>query len=76
MHLCVSLLLFCAPVAFAAPPAKFFEAHCNSCHDADTRSGGLDLTVLTFAPADPENFARWVLIHDRIAAGEMPPKNK
>ena len=37
---------------------------------------GLDLTALKFEPADAENFARWVKIHDRIAAGEMPPKKK
>lgn len=55
---------------------KFFEAHCTACHDADTKSGGLDLTALKFAPADPENLAKWVLVHDRIASGEMPPKNK
>jgi hypothetical protein len=60
----------------AAPPAKFFETHCVSCHDADTKSGGLDLTTLKFNPADPDNFARWVKVHDRIAAGEMPPKKK
>jgi hypothetical protein len=60
----------------AAPPAKFFEVHCVSCHDADTKSGGLDLTALKFDPADPDNFARWVKVHDRVAAGEMPPKKK
>ncbi len=74
----VTLLVALAlPVAVrAAPPAKFFEAHCTSCHDADAKKGGLDLTALKFDPTDAENFARWVKIHDRIAAGEMPPKNK
>src|SRR4051794_173918 len=60
----------------AGPPAKFFENHCYRCHDADSRQGGLDLTALKFDPADPENFARWVKVHDRVAAGEMPPKKK
>ncbi len=60
----------------AAPPAKFFAAHCHACHDADTKKGGLDLTALKFDPADAENVARWVTVHDRIANGEMPPKNK
>jgi len=36
----------------------------------------LDLTALQFDLINPDNFARWVKIHDRIAAGEMPPKNK
>lgn len=62
--------------ASAVPPQKFFETHCTSCHDSGTKAGGLDLTVLKFDPDDPENAARWVKVHDRIAAGEMPPKRK
>jgi hypothetical protein len=63
-------------VAHAAPPAKFFEAHCYSCHDADSKEGDLDLKALRFEPATAENLAKWVTIHDRIAAGEMPPKKE
>jgi mono/diheme cytochrome c family protein len=69
-------ILLIPTVGRAAPPDRFFEAHCVSCHDADTKKGGLDLTALKFEPADPENVARWVKIHDRIAKGEMPPRNK
>src|SRR5262249_46555712 len=36
----------------------------------------LDLTALRFDPAQPDNFARWVKVHDRIAAGEMPPRTR
>src|SRR5215211_6725718 len=61
---------------YAAPPAAFFEVHCVSCHDAASKKGDLDLTALKFDPADPENVAKWVKIHDRILAGEMPPKGK
>lgn len=71
-------LAFCsltfAP-AVAQPPA-FFEKHCHSCHDADTKKGGLDLTALKVNPGDADNFAKWVKIHDRIESGEMPPKKK
>ena len=75
-------LCFCAcgwilsSPAIASPPTKFFEAHCHHCHDAANKEGGLDLTALKFETADPENLARWVKIHDRIAAGEMPPKKQ
>src|SRR4051812_36582037 len=62
--------------AFAETPHRFFDAHCVSCHNAETKSGGLDLTALKFKPADLDNFAHWVKIHDRITAGEMPPKKK
>jgi hypothetical protein len=73
----ITVFVLVLPVAaLAAPPARFFEAHCVSCHDADTKSGGLDLSSLKFDPADPDNFARWVKVHDRVAAGEMPPKKK
>jgi hypothetical protein len=74
--LCVSVVNLLSGSAEAAPPGKFIESHCVSCHDADTHSGNLDLTALKFDPADPENFARWVKVHDRVAAGEMPPKKK
>ncbi|MFO0824229.1 MAG: DUF1587 domain-containing protein, partial [Gemmataceae bacterium] len=75
--LAAALLALVLPtVAVAAPPTKFFEAHCVSCHDAESKKGGLDLTGLKFDPTNIENFALWVTIHDRIGAGEMPPKNK
>src|SRR4029077_16036948 len=67
----------CLPVlGYAAPPAKFFEAHCLSCHDTSNKQGGLDLSALKFTATDPNNLAKWVKVHDRIASGEMPPKKK
>ena len=62
-----------------APPDKaltvFIGAHCLSCHDATTKKGGLDLTALSPDANDPKAFATWVKVHDRVAAGEMPPKS-
>ncbi|OWK43627.1 DUF1592 domain-containing protein [Fimbriiglobus ruber] len=73
----VCLIAFVIPVSGrAGPPDKFFEAHCHGCHDAANKQGSLDLTALKFDPADADNLARWVTVHDRIAAGEMPPKRK
>src|SRR5262245_3457059 len=63
-------------IALSAPPSAFFAAHCVTCHDADSKKGGLDLTALKCDPTNAENFATWVKIHDRVAVGEMPPKNK
>src|SRR5689334_15628690 len=63
----------------AAPLAKlrpFLERHCVECHDAEVRKGGLDLTALAFEPAYATNYSRWVTLHDRVVAGEMPPKKK
>src|SRR5438132_11249896 len=55
---------------------QFVEQYCVECHDADTKKGGLDLTALKFEPANSTNFASWVLVHDRVSNGEMPPKKK
>lgn len=65
--------LRCAP-AFEA--GAFSEKYCVSCHDAATKSGRLDLTALPFEPDDPANLRHWITVHDRLQAGEMPPKEK
>src|SRR5687767_12283879 len=54
----------------------FIQKHCIECHDPDTRKGGLDLTALPFDPATTETFSKWVLVHDRVRSGEMPPPKK
>src|SRR5439155_19675457 len=74
-------LLFAAaaPVMAADLPRAtrlFVEKHCVECHDEDAKKGGLDLTALKFDPASSTNFSRWVLVHDRVSNGEMPPKKK
>jgi hypothetical protein len=56
--------------------SAFIEKHCAGCHNDTDKEGGLDLTSLAFAANDPANFQRWVLVHDRLQAGEMPPKEK
>jgi hypothetical protein len=72
-----SATLLCA-VAFADPAvpdksAEFFDRFCGECHYEDA-NGGLDLSALTFDPANRDNFATWVRVIDRVTAGEMPPK--
>jgi Protein of unknown function (DUF1592)/Protein of unknown function (DUF1588)/Protein of unknown function (DUF1587)/Protein of unknown function (DUF1595)/Protein of unknown function (DUF1585)/Planctomycete cytochrome C len=69
------LSLFFSLTARADIPA-FLEQHCMKCHDADSRKGNLDLAALKPDYANPESFARWVKVHDRIASGEMPPKKE
>lgn len=61
------------------PPREvsaFVEQHCANCHDDVEKKGGLDLTALALQPEQPKNFAIWVKVHDRVMAGEMPPKTK
>ncbi len=54
----------------------FLDRHCMSCHNDVRSESDLDLSSLEFKPADPRNFSLWVKVHDRLLAGEMPPKNK
>jgi hypothetical protein len=45
----------------------FIDAHCIECHGEDVQKGKLRL--------DGEvSMKTWIKVHDRIAAGEMPPK--
>jgi hypothetical protein len=55
---------------------KFLEKHCFDCHDAATKKGGLDLTAPLADFTDAATFAKWVKVHDRVRAGEMPPSKK
>lgn len=74
------LLVMSGPgIAAAADEAAitaFLDRHCTGCHDDQTRKGDLNLLDLDFAPDDPENRAKWVRLHDRVAKGEMPPEGK
>ena len=73
MRFVLSLGLFAASAA-AAPivgAEAFFRQNCIGCHGASGAKAGLDLTKLAF---EPENFATWVKVYDRVADGEMPPK--
>lgn len=67
--------LIAAPAIFPGGKA-FIEKHCADCHDDVTREAGLDLTALPFDPEDEANLSLWIKVHDRVEAGEMPPKRK
>ena len=54
----------------------FLDAHCVSCHGADVKKGGLDLESLSTDFKNPAVFEKWVRVHDRVRAGEMPPKER
>ena len=72
----LSLLAAALPARAQDRPTAFFEEHCYGCHDAAARKGGLDLSALAVNPSDADNFARWLKVHDRLEAGEMPPRAK
>jgi mono/diheme cytochrome c family protein len=61
----------------ATPPFAgadaFLQKNCAGCHNSAAPAARLDLTKLSYEPANPDNFAIWVKVHDRVSAGEMPP---
>lgn len=68
-----------APVSGTSLPRplpEFIEANCASCHDDVEKKGGFDLTSLSSDLSNAKTLERWVRVHDRVAAGEMPPKDK
>jgi len=62
---------------FAIPPPvrELIQNTCVKCHNADTAEGGFDVARLSFELRDRASRRRWILIHDRIQRGEMPPNS-
>lgn len=54
---------------------EFLKTHCAVCHDADSQESGLDVLNLPADLGDDSTLAAWIRVHDRVAAGEMPPGN-
>jgi len=77
--LALFLCAFCARELAATTLEKawpFLESHCLDCHDGETKKGGLNLDELVYDPAQRANALTWEHVFDRVAKGEMPPKNK
>ncbi len=55
---------------------SYLETHCFDCHDSTSKKGGLNLETLPMQFDVTEHFDVWAKAHDRIAAGEMPPKSR
>jgi Protein of unknown function (DUF1587)/Protein of unknown function (DUF1595)/Planctomycete cytochrome C len=72
----LSVSAFTIPALADAQPPAYFARHCFECHNATDKRGGLDLSALPIEPTNPDHFARWLKVHDRIEAGEMPPRKK
>lgn len=53
---------------------QLVKEHCTDCHSGATSPGGLDIRSLSFDLKSNAIRDRWIRIHDRVVAGEMPPK--
>ncbi|PHR90022.1 MAG: hypothetical protein COA78_35510 [Blastopirellula sp.] len=75
---CLTAMLY-GPAVFSAPNdrpdgvSKLIKLSCMECHDSEIRDGDFDIQKLTFNLDNKANFDQWVLIHDRVKNGEMPP---
>lgn len=54
---------------------QFFAQYCVDCHGSKTQEATLDLRSLSRDFGNSDHFRRWVKVHDRIASGEMPPRD-
>ncbi len=86
----IALLLSSCWIALSAAPSQaaplqaaplqaidqsFLKQYCVDCHSSQTNEGGLDLTAISQDLSSEAALAKWEQVHDRIASGEMPPRD-
>ncbi len=59
---------------FDGKAKPFIKAYCIDCHGPDVKKAGLRLDTLGTDLADEASLAKWVHVHDKVAAGKMPPR--
>jgi mono/diheme cytochrome c family protein len=59
---------------FQTVVSPFLKKHCYACHGPDKQESRLRLDQVTGVQAGNRNL--WTMVHERIAAGEMPPKDR
>jgi hypothetical protein len=63
-----------ADESFAEVAAPFLKQHCVACHGEKRQEGGVRLDRLKGVEAGERTL--WTLVHQKIAAGEMPPEGR
>jgi Protein of unknown function (DUF1592)/Protein of unknown function (DUF1588)/Protein of unknown function (DUF1587)/Protein of unknown function (DUF1585)/Protein of unknown function (DUF1595) len=62
------------PVAGQRPDVfGFVQSNCSGCHNASTKSGGLDLMALRTARTFEEDRGTWEKVVEKLTLGQMPP---
>src|SRR5581483_3543292 len=59
---------------FETDAAPFLKRHCVSCHGPDRQEAQVRLDRLTGVAADNRNL--WTMVHEKVAADEMPPRSR
>jgi len=62
--------------AFAKSVSPFLAKHCTVCHGPKKAEGDLDLTTLDPDMKATTSGARWAMVVEKLANGEMPPRSK
>lgn len=62
--------------SWATSVDSFLEQNCHSCHNAEVTEANLNLANVKFDPTNRDNFAIWKRVVERVASGEMPPKEE
>jgi hypothetical protein len=55
------------------PLQPLLQNYCVDCHSDEGAEAELNLASLSDDLDDAESMRRWILVHDRLASGEMPP---
>ena len=81
--ICIAVVASGAPTPAAAQTessslVQQLHEHCLDCHSGSEPEGGFDLTfgieqLASRGKPQVGDLAAWIKIHDRVAAGEMPP---
>jgi mono/diheme cytochrome c family protein len=64
-----------SPAIFAKNVRPLITAHCLDCHGAEVQEAGLRLDTLATDLQNEQTLATWIRVHDKLAKGEMPPKD-
>ena len=59
---------------FKKQVAPFLQQHCVSCHGPKKQESRLRLDEVTGVQIGNRNL--WTMVHERVSAGEMPPKDR
>ena len=65
-----------AVTSFQTKIKPFLDTHCVECHGPVVKKSGLRLDELKLDFNNSNALALWIKAHDKIAQGQMPPKNR
>ena len=84
-HFCITVvaIVLASGRAFAVAPtdtisrdvAVLVKSNCHGCHNGTDAKAALNLEKLGSSLSDFSVATAWIRVHDKVASGEMPPKD-